>query len=259
VAVLLAADDYPHLREEAEYQQAKAQLDASPELQRAYEEARSFHSHHPALVGIGPMPNDVRERILVALEKNAPLLDTPVHISLSPWTIRTQFAWAALLVLLLAAMAMLSSSVSSRQQKQRQQMVYNAQPPADAFRSFAGNLLSSSVPLQQMNTDTTQLVSWLADQNKEPIPLPPSLRNTEGIGCAYLDGPNGKISLVCLKVEGQILHLFITDSASLQLANARDPQPMRISGRNAIQWHDPEHAYLLLTHEPGDNLPEMFL
>ena len=63
LAVLLAADDHPHLREEATYREAKALLDESAELQRDYEEARTFFDKHPVLVGIRPMPEDVRDRI----------------------------------------------------------------------------------------------------------------------------------------------------------------------------------------------------
>jgi hypothetical protein len=259
LAVLLAADEHPHMKDEPAYQEAKAKLDASDEVQTAYEEARMFFEKHPVLVGIGPMPVDVRKRIGKTLEKHASVVSPRVKMNLSPWTIRTQFAWAAALVLLLAGMAVVSSRVANRQVRQKQMMAYQAQPPADAFRSFAGSLVSATLPLQEMDTDTTQLVSWLESRGSPPLQIPNALAGKEGIGCAYLDGPDGKISLVCLKVENQILHLFITDAASLELSGSTPPRQLLIHDRKALQWNDAQNAFLLMTHEPGEELPEMFL
>jgi hypothetical protein len=260
LARLLAADEHPLLREEPDVQEAQRLLDADTDLQAQLEEARSFFAKHPALVRIGDMPLDTRKRIEKALEKHSSMISNKATIELSPWTIRTQFAWAAMLVLLLAGMAVLSSTIANRQQNTRQQITYQSQPPADAFRSFAGNLVSDTLPLQKFDEDTTVLVNWLKQNSRATLAVPEKIVSTrKGIGCATLNGPNGKVSLLCFKIDNQLVHLFITESGNLNLNTPTQPQSMLINHRQAMQWNDAENAYLLISHEPDESLPEVFL
>lgn len=258
LAVLLAADDYPPLLEEETYREAKARLDASPDLRKEYEEARTFNQRHPALVDVGDMPDATRERIAKELERHSSLLSRGVHVDLSPWTVRAQFAWAAVLVLLLAGMAVLTSQLANRHAGQRRMAQYRNQPPEDAFRSFVGQV-AQSPSLQKFDSNNRELVSWLETQTSSSLNVPEKFRDQEGIGCAYLNGPNGTVSLLCMNIEDQTVHLFMANASDMGLTSPHAPERMTIHSRDALQWNDEEHVYMLMTHYADEKLPEMFL
>ena len=213
LAHLLAADDHPPLSSEPGFIKAREAVEADPELQAAYEEAKRFSEKHPVLIRTDVMPKDVRSRIRRELERKMPLITTArIEMELSPWTIRTQFAWAALLVLLLAGMSILSSYALDHQHSQEIAVAYQNQPPQDAFRSYIGQTVEDLPFLEMRSSDTTQLVSWLHENGSATASAPTALMAHEGIGCASLKGPNGTVSLLCFRVEGQIVHLFVTST-----------------------------------------------
>lgn len=259
LAHLLAAEEHPPLKEAPEFQKAQAALDADPALQSAFEEAKQFHEQHPVLIRTDKMPADVRRRIERALEKSSPLSATQLTMELSPWTVHTQFAWAALLVLLLAGMAVLSSIVLDQQRAQDQFIAYTNQPPQDAFRSYIGQTVENLPVLDMRTKDTTKMVSWLHEHGSATASAPEVLMNEKGIGCANLTGPHGNVSLLCFRVDGDIVHLFITENESIDVTEVQPAVKMKLQQREAMQWNDEAHTYLLITHDERQALPEVFL
>ena len=258
LAILLAADDYPALRDDPAYIEAQTRLEASEELKQAYEEARAFNERHPVLVDAGRMPNDVRERIGHELERHAPLRPKGMRIELSPWTVRSQFAKAAIFLLLLTGMAMLATRISQQQASERQMARLNHLPPEDAFRSFLGQV-ANDPELDHRSSDTTQLVGWLENRASTSLKVPEQFQAREGIGCAYMDGPNGKVSLICMDVDDRTIHLFVADAANIGLTRPHPPERLTIRDRDALQWNDEERVYMLMTHDAGDKLPDEML
>ncbi len=260
IAHLLAADDHPPLSREPEFIKAREALEADPQLQEAYEEAKQFHEQHPVLIRTDEMPQDVRNRIRKELERKMPLITTTrIEMELSPWTVRTQFAWAALLVLLLAGMSVLSSLVLDQQHSQEMEVAYRNQPPQDAFRSYVGKTVQDMPFLEFKSRDTTELVSWMHENKSPAVSAPTQLMDETGIGCANLKGPNGTVSLMCFKVQGKIVHLFITDNETVDVSDVQPAVKMKIQQREAVQWNDAAHTYLLITHDKRQELPEIFL
>lgn len=260
LAILLAAEEHPHLREEPNFQEASDAVSASPDLQIKFAESKAFLQAHPVLTQIEGLPEESRARIEDVLKAEMAKNPQGKVIFMNPWGVRKHFAWAAALVLLLAGMAMISSTII-RQQDQRGQLLADAElPPAEAFYQFVGNMAGRNrMPLQHRNSQSNQLVSWLGEQGAPSFVAPKPLLEKETMGCAYLEGPDGKISLICFDTDKGVVHLFITPSETLLLEGRSDPRSMILNGRNALKWHDEENAYLLIGHEENQELPEVFL
>ena len=260
LAHLLAAEEHPHLREEEAFQQAEQALKSSPDLQAKFAESKAFVNAHPVLVEVKGLPVDSRERIEAVLRKALKALPEGKVVSLSPWTVRKNFAWAAILALLLAGMSVISSTII-HQQDRKEKSVTEARkyPPADAFYDYAGQLAEGRMPLQHRQNGSTHLISWLEDQGASSFQPPSALLQKETMGCAYLDGPNGKVSLICFNTDTGTVHLFVTSAQSLHLEGKTTPQRSMVNERQALKWHDEENAYLLMSHDKDQDLPEVFL
>lgn len=262
LALLLAAEEHPHLKDKPEFREARERLEASASLQAELAECRAFFQSHPALVRIAGMPDDTRERIGEALRRgmgNAPATTQQLRDELSPWTVRTQFAWAAVLVLLLAGMAVMSSSIIQQAEKQEHRQIRQTMAPRDAFHSYALEMTNHRLPLQERDPDSRHLVNWLHNQGAEGIDVPARLAERESLGCAYLEGPHGKVSLICFGTETGIVHLFVAPSRQLELREARPPKRFVLDQREALRWNDAQNAYLMLPHKPGQALPDLDL
>lgn len=250
------------MREETEYKEAARLLAESNDLQAEFAEIKAFIADHPVLTCLEGLPDESRDRIESVLRAEMNKNSTEKLPQLTPWEVRKQFAWAAILVFLLGAMAVISSFII-RQQEELDYQEYLAeagQPPADKFYQFAGDMAGRGrMPLENRDSDSRQLVGWLADRGAEPFSAPLTLMEKETMGCAYIDGPHGKISLLCFDTEKGTVHLFVTSSKDLQLDGVSAPKATVVNDRNALKWHDEENAYFLIHHEKDRDLPEVFL
>lgn len=88
--------------------------------------------------------------------------------------------------------------------------------------SIAG-LVKDAMPLSYRSDDSAEVLTWLAGRDA-PVPehMPDSLASAAAIGCRVFDVPGGgKISLLCLLSNGEVVHFFVFDEeASTLLANA---------------------------------------
>jgi hypothetical protein len=180
-------------------------------------------------------------------------------VQLSPWEIRKQFAWAAILVLLLAGMSVVSSSIIHNREQQQRQLTLQFMPPPDAFRDYVGRLMQQNIPLQHRDSHATQLVSWLEENGARQYTPPTAFMGMSGVGCGMLDGPSGKISVICFDTENGKVHLFVTCAKSLNMQESSPPKRLKLHKREAMQWNDKENAYLFIAHDPEQPLPEIFL
>lgn len=259
LARCLAADDHPHLLEEPEFQEAVAEVEASPELQESLKEARDFVSSYPVLVEAGPMPSDVRERISQAIQENESRRQPEGKVILGPWQIRSQFAWAACLVLLLGAISLYSSYFLENRATEQHHIALAQLPPQDAFRSEVGRLVTRRFSLQEKSDSATHLVSWLGGQGVDDVQIPSALPEQEVLGCSQFEAPFGKIGVVCFDVNGEVVHMFMACSQAMGLEEVQVPSQFRMQGRPAVQWSDEENLYLMIPDQPDTELPEIFL
>lgn len=259
LAHLLVAEEHPHLREEPAFVEARIALEASEELQAKFSDYKAFVARHPTLVDVGGMPTETRERIAKVIAQHAPASTKGKRIELSPWEVRKQFAWAAILVLLLAGMSVISSNIIQQKDQQERRMALNSMPPQDAFREYVGRMVQSRLPLQHRDAQSTQLVSWLREQGAVHYEPPTSLLELKGLGCGVMEGPAGKVSVICFDTEQGVAHLFVTCAKSLTLDKSSPPKRLKLHHREALQWNDEENAYLFIAHDPEQPLPEIFL
>jgi hypothetical protein len=115
------------------------------------------------------------------------------------------------------------------------------------------------MPLEHRNSQSAQLVSWLGEKGAPSFVAPKPLMEKATMGCAYLQGPDGKISLICFDTDNGVVHLFVTPSETLLLEGRSAPESMILNNRNAVKWHDEENAYLLMGHDEDQELPAVFL
>jgi hypothetical protein len=259
LAHLLVAEEHPHLQEEPAFLEARNALEASEELQAKFIEYKAFVARHPALVDVGGMPAETRERIAKVIAQHAPASAKGKGIELRTWEIRKQFAWAAILVLLLAGMSVISSQIIQKQDHQERQLTLRSMPPQDAFREYVGRTVEGRLPLQHRNPQSAQLVSWLQEQGAVHYEPPMALLDMKGVGCGMMEGPAGKVSVICFDTEQGVAHLFVTCAKSLTLDKSNPPKRLILHHREALQWNDEENAYLFIAHEPEQPLPEVFL
>ena len=140
LAWLLAGEAHPGVRDCPEYQDAVARLRQSPALAAAHAEALAFDQRHPRLVGADKLPDDARLRIAACLEREAGKATKLI----GPWSVRRQFAWAAVLALLLGGMSLLSSKLI-------EQRHIASRPPLTAdlpgFHAYAASMAASNFNL----------------------------------------------------------------------------------------------------------------
>ncbi len=254
LAWLLAGEDHPGVRDCPEYGEAQARLRQSPALAKAHAEAMAFNQRHPRLVGADTLPADARQRIAARLARASSEKGTHKVLK-GPWSVRRQFAWAALLALLLGGMSVLSSSLI----EQRKGVAYPLSADLPGFHAYAASMAAANFRLDHRDSNPIQLVQWLNERGAATVTIPASLREQPGLGCKAMKWKHGKISLVCLKVNGETVHLFVTDMPAVRKQCPPKPERLMLQGREAVQWADQQGAYLLITHDPGVSLPEIML
>ncbi|MGA0333401.1 MAG: hypothetical protein ACO3NW_05550, partial [Kiritimatiellia bacterium] len=184
LAHLLAAEDHPHLKEESVYIEAEAALEADPALRQRFVESKAFFQQHPVITRLEGLPQESRERLEQVLRTELRKMPEGKVVTLSPWGIRKNFAWAAVLALLLAGMSVISSQVI-RQQDRREKRLAAAReyPPQQLFYQYAAQLAEGRMPLQHRENGSTRLISWLENQGAGAISAPSSLLEKETMGC----------------------------------------------------------------------------
>jgi len=256
LAWLLAGEDHPGVRDAVEYQEAQARLRDQPPFAQSFAEARDFNLRHPRLVGMDRLPGDARLRMAKVLEDEARGAGKAPRKIQGPWSVRRQFAWAAVLVLLLGGMSLLSSTFIEQRHTARQPALTADLP---GFHAYASSMAASRFTLDHRDPNPIQLVQWLNERGSGSVTIPASLREQTGLGCKSLKWEHGNVSLICLKINGETVHLFVTDMPAVRKHCPPKPERLMLQGREAVQWADTEGAYLLITHDPGVALPEIML
>ncbi len=252
IALLLAAEKFPHLQEEASVQEARSRLQTDPSFLEAFNEAKDFFQHHQQLIHVPGLPEESRERIREALLAAQPAK----KLQLKSWSLRSQLAWAAVLVLLLGGLAMMSSQILGNRNRDDQSVI--AANNKEEFRKFVQKTWEEGFELSYQNSDPNQLVSWVQNQGWDPMPLPPRLQQFGGIGCTRFPSPQGEIALICFDRDGQTLHLFIVSNEErFPIQGPRlDHLP---DGRPSLEWSDRQNAYILIPNGIDEELPEQLL
>lgn len=128
-------------------------------------------------------------------------------------------------------------------------------PELTAPEFTMASLLNSGMPLSFRSADRKEVVAWLA-QGGAPVPeaFPGRLADAGTLGCRVIDMPGGgQVSLICLLVNGEVIHYFVFDEqASELLAHTPVQTWWREAGWNLYSFAEGSNRIALATQgEPG--------
>ncbi|TVR52130.1 MAG: hypothetical protein EA425_05690 [Puniceicoccaceae bacterium] len=101
-------------------------------------------------------------------------------------------------------------------------------------------LAGSIVLLDYRASDVTSLQTWLHDRGA-PVPgsLPEALALASAVGCkVFSNDRGGQISVLCVKIEGNLVHIFVFDDQTRDLLDAPRGQWWQENNYNLIAWED---------------------
>lgn len=96
------------------------------------------------------------------------------------------------------------------------------QPNFEPEKFSMGEFISRAMPLSYRNDDPVNVKAWLASRNAPtPEAFPGNLAEASALGCRIFELPQGgKISLICLLKNGEVVHYFVFDDAASELLAA---------------------------------------
>lgn len=196
-----------------------------PEDARWFEEELAFDRAVSSALRQGESPAEGRETVLA----QATLDSQPRSArrsSLLPWL-------GGLAAALLLLLGLLPSLLSNGPEPARFQQ---------AGFSLAG-LVERALPLQHEAPQFGALSSWLASRGA-PVPAEPPgrLGHEPTLGCKiFADDKGGRVSLVCFRVEGELVHLFTFDNRTADL----------VAGQPRGEWRDHQGLYTKVFERGG--------
>lgn len=257
LAWLLAADQHPEVKNETGYAEALNAMEADETLRRRLEEAQAFDKEYDTLVSTATLPEDARHRILAVIEK-AERDQIQSKTIAFPW--QQQLAKAAIAILLVGGAFFAGSKIMERGVLQTQNTLATFQHDVEGFQKLGAFMADGNINLQHRNSDFDNVSTWLAEQKGVTIDAPRTISSSTSMGCQIIDWNGSKVSVVCVKLEGNVAHLFVTDLETFQ---GHCPEKFlgrrTVDGRESQTWVKDGKAYFLVTHDEGEPLPEIAL
>jgi len=253
IAWMLAARHDSSIEELPEYREARRLVEASSNLRAVIEKEKAYYEENADYLDFVRLPDDVKQRmkdrIRIAVQAECSDID-PQPIIGFPW--RPWLAAASVAILLaigIAASRMVGSSE-----------VVEVSPSQGAsiasFQQFAVDQVEAGFDLDYDAPSTEELMSWL-DKSGAPadIDLDDRFQALESMGCKIFDWDGRPVSLICFRVDEDMVHLFVTDASRLSsVGSAQAPGFGQISGRDTMCWRTNDHAFVLVAHKQGQEL-----
>ncbi len=182
---------------------ALAQAESDPDLKDWFADQRAFDSSAANALGSLPVPTEGKEQLLAELQPHHILSQKLVRF---PWRIGA---------IALAAAACLAILVSIRSPQTNL-----AGTPIVRQDSFSLSQLANNInQLGLKSNDPAEIRSWLASHAApQPSVLGGNLASSGMIGCkVYQTDNGGHISLICIRVNEELVHVFTFDRKSRSL------------------------------------------
>lgn len=279
LALLLAAEEQPALRERPEYEQALARVQGEESLREWYEQERDYYARHSGLLAGAGLSDVSRERISQTLQAAgsaqarvatdvealhapsnsvadvAPVAGAVGRRSLLPFALPI----AALLAVGLGLLFVLSSGSGDAGPK-----------PANPFEQFqhfaASNIADRSFSLEKRTPDVEAATAWLRGKSAPGVGTSPGGTRAMTLptaGCTLLEWNGHPVSLICMKPKGQpMVHLFAVSRQAVDLlpAGGVSGETRQWRRHPTRSWADAETAYVLVGHKRSDTLevPQTF-
>ena len=200
------------------FREALAQCEHDPEMKRWFYEQRVFDERVAASLENIRAPESGKRAIL-ALAKTE---STSPSTEPSFW--RRRGAWYALA----ATLAIAFVSTVGILQKQA--------PVSHTQTQSLTEMVAAAMPLEFRHADAARVLNWLNDRGA-PVPtvLAAKITDTLAAGCRIFTTPEGgTVSLVCLEVDHQLVHVFIYDQQAAKYFKEPINQWWRENGYNLI-------------------------
>lgn len=216
------ADD-PHFSE------ALALTQTDPELQGWFARQKGISRAIESKLKEIPIPKDLRSRILSGqIERENP----------RQWTLGHTLAAAAIVLILLTPIAFFANR-------------FEASGPQTfaAMKIDMGNYLSRFFVLEMQSPEIDEIRHYLLDEQGFPdFKIPETLAKYPGIGCQLIDWHDETIALVCFNVDGEVVHLFVIDPATIDtVPTGSVPEFEQVDRWATYAWTEKSRAYYVTT------------
>lgn len=200
------------------FREALAQCEHDPAMKRWFEEQRIFDERVAAELENIRAPESGKRAILALAETES----TSPSTEPSFW--RRHGAWYALA----AALAIAFVSIVGILQTQA--------PVSNTKAQSLTEMVAAAMPLEFRHVDAARVLNWLNDRGA-PLPTALALRitDTPAAGCRiFTTAEGGTVSLVCLEVDRQLVHVFTYDQQAAKYFKEPIDQWWRENGYNLI-------------------------
>jgi len=249
VALILAARHDPAVKEQPEFREAEAALEASESLREELaREIAYFDSHEDLLSGVH-LPEKARERIVQALRSDEA---KPAETEVIEFQWRP-LAYAAALVALVGVIAVVvnvdQSSVS---------VVEARAETFENLQKFAAFQVAQGISdLDYERNSSAELVSWLESRDAPTgVNIDERLAELPTMGCKIYDFQGHQVSLICIESgKDEMVHLFVANMSGFNPEEVENCcEAKALSNRDTVSWHDEESVYILIAHEADQDL-----
>lgn len=122
-------------------------------------------------------------------------------------------------------------------------------------------LAHAARPLDFRGDSLPELNAWLTGRGApKPGILSDALGELSAVGCrVFSDDGDNAISLLCLKKDGELVHLFVAEGKARKALAMAENQWIHQDGWNAYCWGDEDRTYVILSPAPPDKLEELVI
>lgn len=197
---------------------ALAQCEHDPAMKRWFDDQRVFDEKIAVSLESIRAPESGKRAILALAEAD----------STSPSTERSFWRYRGAWYALAAALAIAFVSTVGVLLKQA--------PASHAQAQGLTEMVATAMPLEFHHADAARVLNWLNDRGAPlPMALASKITDTPSAGCRIFTTPEGgTVSLVCLEVDRQLVHVFTYDQQAAKYFKEPMNQWWRENGYNLI-------------------------
>lgn len=229
---------------------ALEQARRDPELEEWFKKERARDAALAQVFQSLPVPEEAK-RSLVAVSR----MET---VATRGSTKRSFWAWTGALAACLAVASGLTLLVAP---------YFRATPEITLYeeRSIGApellRLAHAAMPLDFRGDSVPELRAWLAGRGApEPTRLPNGMASLTAVGCrVFSDEFGNAISLLCLKKDGELVHLFVAGGKARDALAVAEGTWITEDGWNAYCWSESDRTYVLFSKVPREELQELVI
>lgn len=232
------------------FEEALEQARRDPELEEWFKEERARDAALAQVFQSVPVPEEAKRSLVAASRMET--VEKRGSMKRSLWT------WTGALAACLAAGLILTFLFGS----------YLGPTPEVALYEEGSigapellELAHSAMPLDFRGGSVPELRAWLTGRGApEPARLPDGMASLSAVGCrVFSDDFGNAISLLCLKKDGELVHLFVAGGKAREALAMVERTWITEDGWNGYLWSESERTYVLFSKAPRAELEELVI